>query len=166
MMLMTKTTHKKFILFAVIFFCANLSGCAGLLFQPMKPLIRTPADINLAYQDVVFPSQDGTNLHGWFLPAEGEALGTVLLLHGNAEARWEGAKSLLKFALGTFFVNEASERIKNANPYITIDDGDDQLSLTFDEFLEKLTSTYQMKTVYKEALITDIEFQKTLIKQA
>ena len=82
---MTNMTYKKFILFVIIFFCANLSGCTGLLFQPMKPLVRTPDDINLTYQNVVFSSQDGTSLHGWFLPAEGKARGTVLLLHGNAE---------------------------------------------------------------------------------
>ena len=57
---------------------------------------------------------------------------------------------------------KASERIKGANPYVTIDDGDDQLSLTPREFLDKLFKKYQMKTVYKEALETDVEFQKTL----
>ncbi len=65
------------------------SGCSGLLFQPMKPLIRSPADIGLDYRDVQFSSDDGTRLHGWFLPARGPASGpargTVVLLHGNAE---------------------------------------------------------------------------------
>ena len=82
---MTMSIHIRFILFAVIIFSTSLSGCSGLLFQPMKPLIRTPADINLTYQDVVFASEDGTSLHGWFLPAEGKAHGTIFLLHGNAE---------------------------------------------------------------------------------
>ncbi len=55
----------------------------------MKTLIRTPADIGLQHEDIEFKSHDGTQLHGWFLPAipseKEQALGTVLLLHGNAE---------------------------------------------------------------------------------
>lgn len=67
----------------------TLSGCTGALFHPMKTLIRTPADIGLQYEDVNFNSDDGTRLHGWFLPAfisaKEQAHGTILLLHGNAE---------------------------------------------------------------------------------
>jgi len=65
-----------------------LTGCTSLLFQPMKSLIRTPADIKLEYQNVYFRSTDGTRLHGWFLPSNNKsqmATGSVLLLHGNAE---------------------------------------------------------------------------------
>lgn len=51
----------------------------------MKPLVRTPDNINLPYQDIHFSSLDGTSLHGWFLPAKGKPRGTILLLHGNAE---------------------------------------------------------------------------------
>jgi fermentation-respiration switch protein FrsA (DUF1100 family) len=62
-----------------------LSACTSVFFQPMQLLVRSPADIQLAYQDIYFTSRDGTPLHGWFLPATGSAQGTVLLLHGNAE---------------------------------------------------------------------------------
>ena len=62
----------------------SLTGCTGLFFQPMKNLVRTPADIGLAYEDVDFSSKDGVPLHGWFLPAR-DAKGTVLFLHGNAQ---------------------------------------------------------------------------------
>jgi fermentation-respiration switch protein FrsA (DUF1100 family) len=65
--------------------CLLLGGCTGLIFQPMKPLVRTPQQIGLAYQDVYFPSRDGTLLHGWFLPAQGASQGTIVQLHGNAE---------------------------------------------------------------------------------
>jgi fermentation-respiration switch protein FrsA (DUF1100 family) len=65
--------------------CLLLGGCTGLIFQPMKPLVRTPQQIGLAYQDVYFPSRDGTLLHGWFLPAQGASKGTIVQLHGNAE---------------------------------------------------------------------------------
>lgn len=78
-------TGTRLPLLFIIFLSISLNGCTGLFFQPMKPLVRTPGDINLNYQDIHFTSQDGTNLHGWFLPAEGKAHGTILLLHGNAE---------------------------------------------------------------------------------
>lgn len=62
-----------------------LAGCSGLFFHPLRPLLRTPDELGLAYRDVWFEAEDGVRLHGWFLPAQGEALGTVLFLHGNAE---------------------------------------------------------------------------------
>lgn len=36
-----------------------------------SPVLRTPADVGLTYQDVTFPSQDGTPLEAWFIPREG-----------------------------------------------------------------------------------------------
>lgn len=63
-----------------------LQGCTNMFFIPMERLVRTPADIGLDYRDIEFQSSDGTRLHGWFLPAEGDqARGSVLFLHGNAE---------------------------------------------------------------------------------
>ncbi len=62
----------------------SLAGCTGLFFQPMKRLVRTPADLGLGYEDVNLVSEDGVALHAWFLPAR-HPKGTVLFLHGNAE---------------------------------------------------------------------------------
>lgn len=39
--------------------------------------------LDLAPQDVLFESNDGTNLHGWFIPAEEQPIGTVIHLHGS-----------------------------------------------------------------------------------
>ncbi|MBC7979118.1 MAG: alpha/beta hydrolase [Armatimonadetes bacterium] len=45
----------------------------------------TPANWGFRYDDVTFPSSDGTKLHGWFMPAKGrQAKGTVVFSHGNA----------------------------------------------------------------------------------
>ncbi len=66
-------------------FITLLQGCSNMFFIPMKKLVRTPADIGLAYRDIEFESSDGMPLHGWLLPAEGEVKGSVLFLHGNAE---------------------------------------------------------------------------------
>lgn len=62
-----------------------VTGCTGLFFQPMRPLVRTPADIGLAFEDATIVTADRVTLHGWFLPAVETARGTVLFLHGNAE---------------------------------------------------------------------------------
>lgn len=65
--------------------CLALQGCTTVFFQPMQQMVMTPARIGLAYQDVYFKAADGTRLHAWYLPAKGEAKGTLLFLHGNAE---------------------------------------------------------------------------------
>lgn len=62
-----------------------LCGCSRLLFYPSPQMVRTPASVGLAYRQVEFHAQDGTRLSAWWLPVTGQAKGTVLFLHGNAE---------------------------------------------------------------------------------
>lgn len=63
-----------------------LAGCNGVFFQPMKPLVRTPAAAGLDWEDVALRAADGTPLSAWFLPvSDGKPRGTILFLHGNAE---------------------------------------------------------------------------------
>jgi fermentation-respiration switch protein FrsA (DUF1100 family) len=62
-----------------------LAGCTGVFFQPHHIQVRTPDKLGLNYEDVYFESRDGIRLHGWFLPAEAPAQGTIFFLHGNAE---------------------------------------------------------------------------------
>jgi len=62
-----------------------LQACTAAFFQPMRPMVLTPARIGLAYEDVYFNAADGTRLHAWYLPAGGETKGTLLFLHGNAQ---------------------------------------------------------------------------------
>ncbi|OGT20898.1 MAG: hypothetical protein A2V90_01435 [Gammaproteobacteria bacterium RBG_16_57_12] len=62
-----------------------LSACNGMFFYPMQTLVRTPAQLGLAYEEINFPSLDGTQLNGWLLRAKGEAKATVVFFHGNAE---------------------------------------------------------------------------------
>lgn len=62
-----------------------LSSCSNMLFYPSKVMVRTPADVGIRYQDIDFHSKDGTLLHGWYLPANGDAKGSILFVHGNAE---------------------------------------------------------------------------------
>lgn len=56
---------------------------ARSIFYPDPKLIATPQDINLPYEDVLFKTADGKNLHGWFIKAREES-GVVLFFHGNA----------------------------------------------------------------------------------
>lgn len=72
-------------LLIIIAFTLSLSACTNVFFQPQQTQYLTPDKIGLAYEDVYFSSADGTKLHGWLLPAQGKAKGTVLFLHGNAE---------------------------------------------------------------------------------
>ncbi|MDZ3836439.1 MAG: alpha/beta hydrolase [Rhodospirillales bacterium] len=70
---------------AAVFAGVLLYGCTSLLFYPTREHVLTPEVIGLDYRDVEFHAADGVRLHGWFLPANDEARGTVLFVHGNAE---------------------------------------------------------------------------------
>lgn len=55
-------------------------------YYPDALLYDTPAQHGLKYESVIFASQDGTKLNGWFVPATThKVLGTVVHLHGNAQ---------------------------------------------------------------------------------
>ena len=63
-------------------------GCAGVdraFYFPDGKVYHTPGEDGLAYEDVDFRSADGTRLTGWFIPAPGRALGTVIHFHGNGQ---------------------------------------------------------------------------------
>lgn len=94
-------------LLAIGMLAVNLLGCNGVFFQPYGAHVQTPDNLDLAYEDVHFGASDGTRLHGWFLPAQGRAQGTILFLHGNAEnisthimsVRWLPARNFNVFLL-------------------------------------------------------------------
>ncbi|MGD9704265.1 MAG: alpha/beta hydrolase [Acidimicrobiia bacterium] len=46
---------------------------------------RTPADLGMAYDDVVLQTSDGVDLAGWYVPSENGA--AVVLLHGAGSTR-------------------------------------------------------------------------------
>ncbi|OUS39975.1 hypothetical protein A9R00_08390 [Oleispira antarctica] len=67
--------------------CSNLTS---LFFYPQQEYLRTPNDINLAYEEVNTITADGTQISSWFLPAivadkQADNSPIVLFLHGNAE---------------------------------------------------------------------------------
>jgi len=55
---------------------------SSMTFYPYKALGATPADWQLDYEDVMLNTEDGVDLHGWYLPRKG-AQRVVLFFHGN-----------------------------------------------------------------------------------
>jgi fermentation-respiration switch protein FrsA (DUF1100 family) len=56
----------------------------SLLYFPDRVVSRTPADAGLTFHDLSIPTEDGEQLHAWWVDAQGSVIGHVLLLHGNA----------------------------------------------------------------------------------
>lgn len=54
-----------------------------LVFHPSQNIHSTPADLRLSFEDVEMETEDGIQLHGWFMPAENDER-TIILFHGNA----------------------------------------------------------------------------------
>jgi len=74
---------------AVVLFIAYLG--LGLILYFMQPMFLycpvcevayTPGELGLDFESVVFKSDDGLQLSGWYIPAEDPGL-TVLFCHGN-----------------------------------------------------------------------------------
>lgn len=61
------------------------AGLDSLFYHPTATTYSTPTQDGLAYEEITFLSQDQTRLSGWFIPAKGKALGTVIHFHGNAQ---------------------------------------------------------------------------------
>jgi fermentation-respiration switch protein FrsA (DUF1100 family) len=80
---------KLFAIVLVIFLLNGCSNLTSLFFYPQQQYVRTPADINLTYEEVILQTDDGTELVSWFLPASKADIEkdspVVLFLHGNAE---------------------------------------------------------------------------------
>ena len=51
------------------------------IFFPQKELVGTPAHWGIPFEDVVFPTSDGINLHGWFVKGDSEF--TWIWFYGN-----------------------------------------------------------------------------------
>lgn len=75
---------KRVLTGAVLACVTIMAGCSSYFFYPMKPLVRTPDQIDLNYEDVHVTTADGVNIHGWLLKAP-QRKGIVFFLHGNAE---------------------------------------------------------------------------------
>jgi fermentation-respiration switch protein FrsA (DUF1100 family) len=72
---------------AVVWLAALLGGgcVSGLFYHPTADVYRVASQVGTPCEEVWFASADGTRLHGWWLPAQGPAKGTIVHLHGNAQ---------------------------------------------------------------------------------
>ena len=72
-------------LVVVVLVALLLAGCVErMFFYPDSTQYTRPEQFGLQHEDVFITAADGSRLHGWWLPARGAALGSVLHLHGNA----------------------------------------------------------------------------------
>jgi uncharacterized protein len=55
-----------------------------MVFLPMGAVTATPARHRLAYEDVTLHTEDGLDLHAWYVPAAVPDAPVVLFFHGNA----------------------------------------------------------------------------------
>ncbi len=88
----SKTRHfQLFYRLTALISVLALAGCnsvSTLFFYPQSVLIATPQEAALEYRDVWLKAVDGTKLHSWWIPAQGEQPDSnimVLYVHGNAE---------------------------------------------------------------------------------
>ncbi len=89
---------------AALVLSGALAGCDSYFFYPSKDHLPNPALERVAHEDVFFRTPDGVRLHGWLLRPQGEARGTVLFLHGNAENVSTHVNSVLWLALSGYRV--------------------------------------------------------------
>lgn len=79
---------------------------ADRVFTPARQLYGTPADIGLEFRDVHFHADDGTRLHGWFVP--GGDRGVLLVLHGNTgnvSTRLQSLRSWARLGVDVFLID-------------------------------------------------------------
>jgi fermentation-respiration switch protein FrsA (DUF1100 family) len=79
-----------------------------LLFQPSSAILATPDRAGMDYESVRVGTEDGEELHGWWIPARGgeeAARGTLLFFHGNAgniSGRLESVQQFHHLGLNVF----------------------------------------------------------------
>ena len=67
------------------FFAGNAGANLNSHFYcPNSLPYANPADNGYPYEEISFQSADGTELSGWFIPAQGKAIGTVIHFHGHS----------------------------------------------------------------------------------
>jgi fermentation-respiration switch protein FrsA (DUF1100 family) len=73
------------ILFTALLAATSQAVLDDLFYHPDGKEYATPKEDGYAYEEIQFLSKDGTKLSGWFIPAKGKALGTIIHFHGNAQ---------------------------------------------------------------------------------
>jgi len=76
----------------------------GLSMPPRTPIVRTPKDYDMEFEDISYKTQDGVSIKGWFIPADSDKV--IISNHFSPANRYGFAGHLegLDFA-GGFEVN-------------------------------------------------------------
>jgi fermentation-respiration switch protein FrsA (DUF1100 family) len=56
----------------------------SMLYFPAREIIETPDQAGLQHRELELSTDDGERLHGWWIASRPDALGHLLLCHGNA----------------------------------------------------------------------------------
>ena len=75
-----------------------------LVFFPERRFVISPRELGMEYEDVFFRAEDGTELHGWFVPSANPR-GVILYCHGNGgniSYRIDYLKTFASLGLSTF----------------------------------------------------------------
>jgi hypothetical protein len=65
-----------------------LNIVAGFTKVPRSPILRRPDEYGMEYEDVFFPSMDGTVLEGWFIPAKEKSDKIIICNHFSPGNRY------------------------------------------------------------------------------
>jgi len=73
--------YSGIIVFLVFVYVKYIESKA--IYFPYKKIEYTPGSLNLIFEDVYLRTEDGVEIHGWFIPYS-KAEYTILFCHGNA----------------------------------------------------------------------------------
>ena len=96
------------IFFLLLYFVMRPIYLAFLYTHPLRIRIAffTPTSLGVAYDDVTLTTQDGVNLHGWYIHSRNGA--AVLLLHGHSGNRLavlHQAEALIRAGYGVLMMD-------------------------------------------------------------
>lgn len=80
---------------------------SSMVYHPFSSITTTPADLGYEFEDVYFETEDGFQLHGWFVPSDSTDL-TILYFHGNAgniSGRTKTIQFLHQMGLNVFIID-------------------------------------------------------------
>lgn len=97
----------RLLLYLVLLLVFVRFALARIVFHPAKGLTRTPQAAGLAFEDVRLTTEDGVNIHGWYVPAK-NARASLLFFHGNAgniSHRLESIEIFHSLGLSVFIID-------------------------------------------------------------
>lgn len=78
---------------AVSLIVRDPDGAERQLTLVLEPLLRTPRDLGLPYEDVEIPSDSGFTLRGWLIPPPPTSDGRAgVFVHGTRSSRYQGLR--------------------------------------------------------------------------